>query len=359
MRIKLDADSLPGAAAAALMAGQLPQPRESAGFNELAAKIVDLKGVARPGRFSGEASHWREWKFKFETSAALLGMDEVLDAIPLATMDLHMHSLSEGLRLRARVLYSILAQVCSGKALAIVRTAERLNGIHAWWLLLREYEPSLASRKMAMLSSLLTPKFTMQQFWEQILGWERQIQEFENVQGCVFPGEFKCAVISRWAPTEIREYLRLTSADTLADFNQLKASLQSHYHRTRYFDLEFEEESTAAPMEVDLVKKKWQGQQRCFVCGKLGHRAAQCRQRLQQKGAPSGSSTDKGRGKGETGGQGKGGGAAAQMEVLQLWTSGTPSGSVPPTASTTARRRSSATTTTTAAAVHWELLEVR
>ena len=116
---------------------QLPKPRGgSTGFEELSAKIVDLKGVARPGIFGGEPGQWREWKFKFETTAALLGLDEILEAIPNTCASLRTETFGEALRARSRLLYSILAQVCSGKALAVIRTSERMNGVHAWALLL-------------------------------------------------------------------------------------------------------------------------------------------------------------------------------------------------------------------------------
>ena len=54
-------------------------------------------------------------------------------------------------------LYSLLVQICSGKALLIVRLCGDGNGILAWRKLLNAYEPRQAMRFTAMLSSLFTP----------------------------------------------------------------------------------------------------------------------------------------------------------------------------------------------------------
>eukprot|EP00972_Heterocapsa_arctica_P105877 15596619-Heterocapsa_arctica.AAC.1 len=49
------------------------------GFREVAAKLVDLRGVARPPSFSGVESNWPEFRFRLESVAALLDLDVFLE----------------------------------------------------------------------------------------------------------------------------------------------------------------------------------------------------------------------------------------------------------------------------------------
>eukprot|EP00972_Heterocapsa_arctica_P047962 7075473-Heterocapsa_arctica.AAC.1 len=42
---------------------------------------------------------------------------------------------------RTRLLYGILVQTCSGRALALLRLIAKRNGLEAWRRLTAEYEP--------------------------------------------------------------------------------------------------------------------------------------------------------------------------------------------------------------------------
>ena len=60
----------------------------------------------------------------------------------------------------ARTMYHILVSTVTGKALMVVRKAERSNGLAAWKLLCEEYEPRSSSRLTAVLCGLLSPSWT-------------------------------------------------------------------------------------------------------------------------------------------------------------------------------------------------------
>ena len=72
----------PGYVPAAGAAGQAPvapevlvrekEPGEMKKHN--AAKLVDMKGAAAPPPFSGDDAAWQDWRFRFQTIMALLGM---------------------------------------------------------------------------------------------------------------------------------------------------------------------------------------------------------------------------------------------------------------------------------------------
>ncbi len=46
---------------------------------EAAARLVDLRGVARPPTFSGRTEDWSEFRFRFDSIGSLLGLEPLLE----------------------------------------------------------------------------------------------------------------------------------------------------------------------------------------------------------------------------------------------------------------------------------------
>eukprot|EP00972_Heterocapsa_arctica_P042913 6327177-Heterocapsa_arctica.AAC.1 len=44
----------------------------------MAAKLVDLHGVAHPPPFSGDEAGWQDWRFRFQIVTALLDLRDVM-----------------------------------------------------------------------------------------------------------------------------------------------------------------------------------------------------------------------------------------------------------------------------------------
>ena len=94
----------------------------------LSSRLVDLKGVAKPPTWDGREQAYQEWKFRFESVMALLdlevGMKQAVDTGGQEALD----TLSSMERGRSKLLYNILVQVVSGKALSLVRLGEIFMG---------------------------------------------------------------------------------------------------------------------------------------------------------------------------------------------------------------------------------------
>eukprot|EP00972_Heterocapsa_arctica_P095408 14070563-Heterocapsa_arctica.AAC.1 len=72
------------------------------------------------------------------------------------------------------MLYSLLVTLVSGKALGIVRKVPEGYGLEAWRRLVAEYEPQVATRFCAMLTTLPSPVFNEAvSFMDQVNDWER------------------------------------------------------------------------------------------------------------------------------------------------------------------------------------------
>eukprot|EP00972_Heterocapsa_arctica_P041415 6108098-Heterocapsa_arctica.AAC.1 len=99
-----------GAGAPLLPRGQV----HSKTFEEVAARLVDLRGVARPPSFSGRDTEWAEFKFSMESIATLLGCDGIMAEAIRDAEDADMDLLTEDDAARSRFLYNLLVQMCHG-----------------------------------------------------------------------------------------------------------------------------------------------------------------------------------------------------------------------------------------------------
>ena len=73
-------EQLPMAQAAVDVPAPRPQPAAGS-FGDMAARLVDLRVVAKPPTFSGKEADWPEFQFRLESVAALLGCDEAMERV--------------------------------------------------------------------------------------------------------------------------------------------------------------------------------------------------------------------------------------------------------------------------------------
>ena len=268
----------PRVAAEAQAAGW--NPPEQGSYQDVAARLVDLKGVGRPPNFSGLESDWSDFKFKMESACALLGVDVIMEGPE--------RILTPQETVKAKLLYNILVQVCQGRALLLIRQVQRADGAAAWRRLKEEYEPDVASRHCAVLSGLLAPVWLPTgSFIDQLYQWERSVLEYENATRAPLPGTVRCAVVQRWAPPAVKEFLRLTPLELTTDYSQLRNALIQYSARGRVFDAmglaqPREPPGPPVPMEIDALQNQGLGKGggrgkggftgTCNRCGKVGHK---------------------------------------------------------------------------------------
>eukprot|EP00972_Heterocapsa_arctica_P056450 8328357-Heterocapsa_arctica.AAC.1 len=108
----------------------------------------------------------------------------------------------------------------------------------AWKRLVGEYEPDLAGRHCAVLAGLLTRDWSGKAaFIDQLLEWERRLAEYELATKVLVPDPLKCAVVLRWAPPRVREFLRISPVDLTGNYPLLKNALKDFQQRGCEFDI--------------------------------------------------------------------------------------------------------------------------
>ena len=150
---------------------------------------VDTRLLGRPSTFGGAKAEWPDWSFSMRAygaaiDAAFLGAMEVASR---ATAPVLVTTLGVPEQNVARQLFFMLAMMTKGPALAIVRLAEinggGPNGLEAWRLLVRRYQPEASTRTLGLLQQILNPvpfPDNATGFEEALSKWELTISRWES-----------------------------------------------------------------------------------------------------------------------------------------------------------------------------------
>lgn len=257
---------------------------------ETYARILDVKGIGKLPTFSGEQNEFHDWKFKFEVSMSLLQLREGMEAAIRIQGPIDFSDLSAEAQYKARVLFAILVQQVTGKALSIAKLVDSENGFEAWRRICSEYDPESNVRSSKMLVSILRPNFAddLEGFSKGLLDWEFSVKKWEMLSHYALPDFIKIAVIQGAAPKSIEPFLLYQ--EEFRVYQEMKEKILRYCHRNVKFDTsgDFvkpgENKNDPSAMNVDqLDKGKGKGKGKGF----------------------KGKSKDKGKGKGFKGSKGK------------------------------------------------------
>ena len=125
--------------------------------------VVDTRLLGRPSTFGGAEAEWPDWAFSMRAYGAAIdaAFPGAMEVASRATAPVLVTTLGVPEQNVARQLFFMLAMMTKGPALAIVRQAEISgggpNGLEAWRLLVRRYEPEASTRTLGLLQQILNP----------------------------------------------------------------------------------------------------------------------------------------------------------------------------------------------------------
>ena len=212
-------------------------PVSTATVADAAARLLDLKGLVRLPEFDGQEKSWEPFKFRLMSCLSVLELDQFLVLAGRLTEPLQAALLDDSGRARGRLLYTILTQCCSGKALSMLKLVDMGNGFEAWRRLTQEYEPNEPARHVTVLTGLLAPSWSERgSFVEALAEWEKRVAEYQANSGETLTEGVKCAVVARWAPVKYREHFKLLPADVMSSYDRLRDAVRQYEIRGRMYD---------------------------------------------------------------------------------------------------------------------------
>ena len=96
--------------------------------------------------FSGRDTEWSDWSSIFESVAAMANLDPAMEGTFFGLVEKPLAELTPEMKLSAKQLHYFLVNTVRGKALTLVRSAEKHRGIAAWQRIKTEYQPDAAGR---------------------------------------------------------------------------------------------------------------------------------------------------------------------------------------------------------------------
>ena len=118
---------------------------------------VDPRVMNKCPTFSGRDTEWSERSFIFESVAAMANLEPAMEGAFTGLAEEPFAELTPEMKLSAKQLYYLLVNTVRGKALTLVRSAEKHHGIAAWKRIKTEYQPDAAGRHTAMLMGIMQP----------------------------------------------------------------------------------------------------------------------------------------------------------------------------------------------------------
>ena len=96
-------------------------------------------------------------------------------------------------------------------------------------MLMKEYEPNIAHRRLTMLNSLVTPDLgeTTEDISQKWMLWENHIREYEQMIGKAVDEVLELAVVLKAGPQEIRVYLQVNADELTNGYSKLPTILEA------------------------------------------------------------------------------------------------------------------------------------
>ena len=96
---------------------------------------------------------------------------------------------------RSFELHYMLVNLCEGTSASIIRQAHTLHGLEIWRRLHEHYRPEAATSAVGRLDSILEFHFTTDNFENDFVKWEAEIQKFEKETSSVLADIVKVALL--------------------------------------------------------------------------------------------------------------------------------------------------------------------
>ena len=219
---------------------------------------------------------------------------------------------------------AVLMQVTEGEANDIVCNSSGM-GLEAWRKLTRRWNPLTGSRLRNLLRHVISPgRPSLTELPGALERWEEQVSKNRNSkdqQGRSrdIPEDILMAALESLVPTDLEVHLQMNSS-RFETYDAMRMEVLSYIEsrtgsRMTETKVQKHDKTRDDPMDVDSMvkgkgKHKFSGE--CYLCGKVGHKAAECwsRDRTSNKGSGKNSnakvaSSGEGKSKGKSKGKGK------------------------------------------------------
>ena len=327
-----------------LMTGLVEAVQRAAAPRPEQRRAVEAKGLGRPVAFTGAMEDWPSWSFQFATwfGSQFREAGPIFDAIQRDTASEITDEVLEEYRTEGTDVDTLDSQlftclVClmrqGSESMELVRNARAKSGLDAWRRLCGRYEPTSPQANLLLLRKVLQPsRATTSTFVLELEKWERALLQYQERSSETLGEATKLMVLLSLCPKVLQEHLEL-------NMSRLTTYATMRQEAVRYVETHLSRSASssanqgAVPMEIGSLKgagksagkKSRKGsaspqmdsgsaprfEGTCYTCGRVGHRASECRSGSSSKGKGRGKSSPSPPAKGKVKGKSKGKGKAS------------------------------------------------
>ena len=230
----------------------------------------------------GAEAEWPDWAFSMRAYGAAIdaAFPGAMEVASCATAPVLVTTLGGPEQNVARQLFFMLAMMTKCPALAIVRQAEISgggpNGLEAWRLLVRRYEPEASTRSLGLLQQILNPvpfPDNVTVFEEALSKWELTISRWESSAHDALNEGAKIALLLKMTPEPLRQNLHLQGHAKygVARAAVVNALLSQHSGGRRPHKGKAKGKGKQKQKQQSKQEDKDYSDYQCHNCGKMGH----------------------------------------------------------------------------------------
>ena len=212
-----------------------------------------------PSSVDEEQSWWSEWSFLFKS---YLGFIKKAYQMELAFVEqdvekeIDMSTYSDEEKAHPRAIFSYLASYLKGKQLRIVRSVTDGDGVKAWQLLRREFQPQTRQRELGLMQAVVGfPPCEKGKVVEGRMKYEKLITEYEKLSGTDMDDNLKVATVMRCCQGQFRQRQQLNVKPGTRYPWTVRQSIVAYEHATANWTAsKILNHDDIVPMDVDRVQ---------------------------------------------------------------------------------------------------------
>ena len=163
--------------------------------------------------FKGNAAVWDDWSFAFKRSIRSQNLEVYKFMVECENASGFVNEsadeMSQVMRDRSGELYDILCQSLGGEPMSLIKQVKDMEGIRAWQVLYKKYNPKTMARGVRRLGEVTNPPKIkdLQEIEGEISRWEQKLAVLETQFQEKLSNRLKIAVFTGMMPTVVQDYV--------------------------------------------------------------------------------------------------------------------------------------------------------
>ena len=196
-------------------------------------KLIKAPDAFNPGNWQEEKSGWTEFRSRMRVWLGAVDntMIRIMDIVERDLKEdkmVKIDDMSAEAKEASRRLYSVLCSYTKGRPYRVVKHVAEENGMEAYRMLLKEYQPTNRARSLELFHNILNYRFAQNKgIAENILEYKEKIEQYEKATGEKVQENLKVSTLIQGMKPEVKRHL-LLNMDEKTKYSALRQYLVNY-----------------------------------------------------------------------------------------------------------------------------------